>query len=123
VICHQCDLPGIPTLRTCDWAPRPTNPRRVLRATEKPRSPLADVRSAAGRKQPDLVPRCHGWCGSQKNTRHRQRRGDHGMVGHVAAAVPGQRPPEACRQLPMRSINARATASALYPSGSATTLA
>ena len=65
----------------------------------KPRSPLADFRSAAGRKQPIVFSaRCHGWCGSQKNTGVTAPR-DHGMVGHFAAAVPGQRPPRVRRQL------------------------
>ena len=54
-----------------------------------------------------LVPRCHGWCGSQKNTGSRQRRGDHGMAGHLAAAVPGQRPPQVCRQ-PSHVVDQRA---------------
>ena len=32
--------------------------------------------------------------------------GDHGMVGHFAAAVSGQRPPQVVGSRPMRSINA-----------------
>jgi hypothetical protein len=66
---------------------------------------------------------CHGWCGSQKNT------------GSPSAAVMA----ECCAislprsqvndrrtwvgSRPRWSINARATASALFPSGSATTIA
>jgi hypothetical protein len=90
----------------------------------KPRSPLADVRSAAGRKQPIVFSaRCHGWCGSQKNTGV-----DSAAVITAWSAISRPRSPVNDRRRcvgswPMRSINMRATASAWYPSGSATTMA
>ena len=48
-----------------------------------------------------LVPRCHGlpWVVRvAEEHRHRQRGSDHGMTGHLAAAVPSQGPPQLCRQ-------------------------
>ena len=44
-----------------------------------------------------LVPRCQGWLPRMvrvaEEYRHRQRRGNHGVVGHLQAAVPRQGPP------------------------------
>ena len=107
VQCGGCrDLSPVRLAQACQPCARATgNPdlptgAEYFARRRKPRSPLADFRSAAGRKQPIVFSaRCHGWCGSQKNTGVRQRRGDHGMVGHFAAAVPGQRPPRVRRQL------------------------
>ncbi len=69
-----------------------------------------------------FVPRCQGWCGSQKNTGI-----DNAAV--ITAWLAISRPRSQVNDLRMGvgsvamcSINAAATVSALYPSGSATTI-
>ncbi|MDQ1460446.1 MAG: hypothetical protein QOE94_3856, partial [Mycobacterium sp.] len=52
-----------------------------------------------------LVPRCQGWLLSgmvrvAEEHRHRQRRANRGVVGHLEASVPGQGPPQVHRKAP-----------------------
>jgi hypothetical protein len=66
---------------------------------------------------------CHGWCGSQKNTGS-----DSAVVitAWWAISLPRSQVNDRRRcagSRPIWSISARATASALLPSGSATTIA
>ena len=69
-----------------------------------------------------FVPRCQGWCGSQKDTGI-----DRAAVMWACSAISRPRSQVNDRRRdagsrPMCSITAWATTSALYPSGSATTI-
>ncbi len=69
-----------------------------------------------------LVPRCQGWCGSQKNTGIDNAAV---MVAWLAISRPRSQVSDLrtwVGSVPICLITAAATVSALYPSGSATTI-